>query len=245
MKKTWYTVFALLLALCLCVSACGKDTDGGDESGSGDAAQAALFTELEGTYEPLFPVMCDPAWDSLWIEECAAVVGDDMAADTAQMLKDACTGTVYGDEAVVLYGDGSQGARFDCDFIGGVTRITFSGNEISGTDGAGNVVFSHVYEDAGTFSLGGMMEGELYETKDEDAGEFRYFLIMPDTPATTWHIEFRYGSDTDALAEYNAGPYAYWLAAGIPENADDDVVESVIRLFCQENLAEMSEEEAA
>lgn len=33
--------------------------------------------------------------------------------------------------------------------------------------------------------------------------------------ATTWHIEFRYGSDLDALKQYDAGEYAYWLASGI------------------------------
>ena len=88
----------------------------------------------------------------------------------------------------------------------------------------------------------GMMDGYLYETADEDAGEFKYFFLLPDTPASTYHIEFRYGSDADALELYNEGPYAYWLAAGILADHDEQMVTDVINLFCSENLAEMEEE---
>ena len=97
----------------------------------------------------------------------------------------------------------------------------------------------------GPLSLAGMMDGYLYETADADAGEFRFFYMMPDTPATTYHLEFRYGSDVDALAQYNEGPYAYWLAAGFPADADAAMIESVITLFCEENLAEAAEEAPA
>ena len=90
-----------------------------------------------------------------------------------------------------------------------------------------------------------MMDGYLYETADEDAGEFRYFFMMPDTPATTYHLEFRYGSDVDALTQYAEGPYAYWLAAGFPVDANEEMIRNVITLFCEENLAEMQEEDAA
>lgn len=82
-----------------------------------------------------------------------------------------------------------------------------------------------------------MLNGYVYETADEDAGEFRYFVLLPDTPATTYHIKFRYGSNLDALADYAAGPYAYWPAAGIPADSDDKMIENVIRLFDEENLA--------
>ena len=66
--------------------------------------------------------------------------------------------------------------------------------------------------------------------------EFKYFYMMPDTPATTFHLEFRYGSNVDNLAKYNEGPYAYWLAAGFPVDADADMTKNVIGLFCLENL---------
>ena len=53
----------------------------------------------------------------------------------------------------------------------------------------------------------------IYESDDADSGEFTYFCMAPDTMATTWHIEFRYGSDLDALKQYDAGEYAYWHRA--------------------------------
>ena len=171
-----------------------------------------------------------------WFDPCAAVLGEETAPAMVEGLQAACSGTVYGQEAIDAFGDGSDGAQFDCLFIGGVSAITFDGSMISGTDENGETVFSHEYTWAGKLSLAGMMEGILYETADEDAGEFKYFFLMPDTPATTYHLEFRYGSGIDDLAKYNEGPYAYWLAAGFPVNADEKLIEDVIELFCLENM---------
>ena len=215
------------------------------EAVAGDeAAEAAEFLEsIKGTYEALFPVILDSQYDQVWLDPCIEAVGEDMAADVAGMLKQACNGTIYGQEAIDAFGDGSEGAQFDCLFINGVSQITFDGNTISGVDENGEQVFSHEYEYVSMLSLAGLMEGRLYETSDEDAGEFRYFYMMPDTPDTTYHLEFRYGSDTEALSQYNEGPYAYWLAAGFPVDADEQLTEDVITLFCEENLAELDEEE--
>ena len=218
--------------------------DQGEEADDSSQAAMQLLEDVRGTYTALFPVITDPEYDQFWLDPCAAVVGEDMAADVAQMLKDACSGTIYGQDAVDAFGDGSNGTQFDCLFINGVDQITFDGATISGTL-EGNAVFSHEYAYVGPLSLGGMMEGSLYETRDEDAGEFRYFFMMPDTPATTYHLEFRYGSDIDALTQYAEGPYAYWLAAGFPVDADEAMIENVITLFCEENLAEMAAEEPA
>ena len=207
-------------------------------------AAAQLLEDVKGTYVALFPIITDPAYDQIWLDHCAAVVGDEMAPAVAEMLKAACNGTIYGQEAVDAYGDGSNGAQFDCLFVGGVDQITFDGTTISGTL-EGEAVFSHEYAYVGPLSLGGMMDGYLYETTDADAGEFKYFFMMPDTPASTYHLEFRYGSDVDALTEYATGPYAYWLAAGFLVDADQEMTENVIGLFCDENLAEMAEEQPA
>lgn len=210
-----------------------------------DAAEAAALLEaVRGSYEPLFPVITAPAYDSLWLELCAAVMGEDAAPMFAEMLKSACSGTIYGQEAVEAFGDGSNGAQFDCLFIGGVDTITFDGACISGTL-EGEEVFRHDYAYVGPLSLGGMMEGTLYETADEDAGEFRCFFLMPDTPASTYHLEFRYGSDADALTQYNEGPYAYWLAAGFPVDADEELTRKVITLFTLENMDYTAHTDAA
>ncbi|MBQ2085905.1 MAG: hypothetical protein II464_06535, partial [Oscillospiraceae bacterium] len=163
----------------------------------------------------------------------------------AEALKAACNGTIYGQDAIDAYGDGSNGAQFDCLFINGPAQIVFEGKKISGLDETGATVFSHEYSFVEPASIAGMMNGYLYRTEDADAGEFEYFFLLPDTPDTTFHTEFRYGSDPEALMLYNDGPYAYWLAAGIPADRDEQMVQNVIDLFCTENLAEMSEEAAA
>ncbi len=238
MKKA--TALVLILCLLMMTAAFGVA-----ETADDSAEALELLENIKGTYEPLFPVITAPEYDQIWLDPCIAALGEEAAPEMAELLKSACNGTIYGQEAVDAFGDGSNGARFDCLFINGVSRITFDGTVISGVDENGNAVFSHEYSYAGHLSLAGMMDGYLFETADTDAGEFRYFYMMPDTPATTYHLEFRYGSNTDDLAAYNEGPYAYWLAAGFPVNADEEMIKNVITLFCEENLAEEEAEDAA
>ena len=209
------------------------------------AAAEKLLEDVSGTYDALFPVITSPDYDRIWLDSCAAVLGDEAAPAAAEALKAACNGTIYGQEAIDAYGDGSNGAQFDCLFINGPAQIVFDGKKISGLDEKGATVFSHEYSFVEPASIAGMMNGYLYRTEDADAGEFEYFLLLPDTPGTTFHTEFRYGSDPEAMTLYNDGPYAYWLAAGILADRDEQMVQNVINLFCTENLAEMSEEVAA
>ena len=238
MKK----VTALVLTLCLLMMTAAF----GVAETADDSAEALAFMDnIKGTYEALFPVITAPEYDQIWLDPCVAAMGEEEGPAMAEMLKSACNGTLYGQEAVDAYGDGSNGAQFDCVFINGVTKITFDGLKISGVDENGNAVFSHEYAYAGHLSLAGLMDGYLFETADADAGEFRYFYMMPDTPATTYHLEFRYGSNTGDLEKYNEGPYAYWLAAGFPVDADAEMIKNVITLFCEENLAEEEAENAA
>lgn len=210
------------------------------------AAAETLLQDVKGTYDELFDTITVPEYDQLWLDNCTEVLGEEMAPEAAEMLKTVCNADIYGQEAIDAYGDGSEGAAFCCGFINGVSQFVFDGNTISGLDENGEQVFSHEYTFSREASLmEGMMDGYLYETADEDAGEFKYFFLLPDTPASTYHIEFRYGSDADALELYNEGPYAYWLAAGILADHDEQMVTDVINLFCSENLAEMEEGEAA
>ncbi len=236
MKRQTASIITFVMSAILCVVPAFAEAET-------EADNNTEFLEaLNGTYDELFTVICDPQYDQLWFDDCKEIVGEEMAQECADMLKMACTGDIYGQEAVDAYGDGSEGSMFDCYFINGINQFTFDGNVFSGTDEEGNQVFSHEYEYVEPFVLGGMMEGSLYETVDEDAGEFKYFVLFPDTPESTYHIEFRYGSDKDALAEYNSGDYAYWLAAGILADADQEMIENVIQLFAEENLSEMSED---
>ncbi len=221
--------------------------DGSAEEVNDETSAAAekLLEDVRGTYDALFPVITSPDYDQIWLDSCAAVLGDEAAPAAAEALKAACNGTIYGQEAIDAYGDGSNGAQFDCLFINGPAQIVFEGKKISGLDETGATVFSHEYSFVEPASIAGMMNGYLYRTGDTDAGEFEYFFLLPDTPDTTFHTEFRYGSDPEAMMLYNDGPYAYWLAAGILSDRDEQMVQNVIDLFCTENLAEMSEEAAA
>ena len=216
-----------------------------EETDDVKAAAEQLLQDVKGTYDALFPVITAEEYDQIWTDACAEVVGEADAAATAAVLKAACNGTIYGQEAIDAFGDGSNGAQFDCLFINGVSQIVFDGSRISGLDETGATVFSHEYAFVEPAAIAGMMNGYLYKTEDADAGEFEYFFLLPDTPGTTFHTEFRYGSDPEAMMLYNEGPYAYWLAAGILADRDQQMVEDVINLFCSENLAEMSEEAAA
>ena len=216
-----------------------------EEVNDAPAAAEKLLEDVSGTYDALFPVITSPDYDQIWLDSCAAVLGDEAAPAAAEALKAVCNGTIYGQEAIDVYGDGSNGAQFDCLFINGPAQIVFEGKKISGLDETGATVFSHEYSFVEPASIAGMMNGYLYRTEDADAGEFEYFFLLPDTPDTTFHTESRYGSDPEALMLYNDGPYAYWLAAGIPADRDEQMVQNVIDLFCTENLAEMNEEAAA
>jgi hypothetical protein len=194
----------------------------------------AFLQKLDGTYEELFPVLTSEKYDDYWLEKVTSFVGQENAATYTESLKTACTAKIYGAEAVEAYPD-LENARFNCYFINGIDRLTFAGNSISGTLN-GTSVFSHTYTYQEDNSLSGMMDVRVYKSDDANAGEFTYFLLCPDTPSSTYHIEFRYGSDLNALLELISGNYAYWLAAGIPVDSNTDFVKSCIDLFIEENL---------
>lgn len=201
------------------------------------------------TYTALFPVLNDKKYDDYWLEQVAQKMGksktDDTVKKTTDYLKNICSGKIYGEEAEKQYNK-SDMFQFDCEFINGVDTIQFDGNTIKGTQD-GKDVFSHQYNYVGAITVGeGDMSftGDLYKTNDKDAGEFTYFIMRDDTPDTTQHIEFRYGSDLEALKGYVTGKYAYWLAAGIPVNSEDDFVKKCIKLFVDENVEEQEATDA-
>lgn len=226
MKSRIISLFLALMLIC-----CAAFPGVAEESVDPDA----LLDALTGTYDELFTVICAPEYDDIWMERCTEYVGEAYAAATADMLKSACVGEIYGQEAMDAYADNLEGVQFDCFFINGVHQIAFDGHEVSGLDAEGNEVFRHTYsyvETADTLAC------YIYKTDDADAGEFTYLCLAPDTPDTTYHIEFRYGSDLDALKQLYEGPYAYWLAAGILADADGAMIYNCIDLFCAENTAE-------
>ena len=161
-------------------------------------------------------------------------MGKDNAEGAFEKLSSMVTGDVYGEDAVKAYANG--GGAYFCGFTNDLATLTVDGENstISGTDQDGNVLFSHIYHSIGMEPERGMYE---FESDDADSGEFTYFFFAPDTSAETYHIEFRYGSDAEALSQYDAGDYAYWMASGISTDCDQTMIDNCIELFCTENLA--------
>ena len=252
----------LLLGLTACTSSAPADNETpAAASDAGTTAQETteeteqpadfgILTDIAGengtTYANLFTVILDSQYDDLWLSKAAAIVGEDAAQENVDYLKSFISADIYGEEAVAAYKDAGY-FMFDCWYLADVDTFTFDGDTVTTklTDGSEQ---THTYEYLGSYQLG---EGEMmtyggetfdasfpvdvYKTAD-DAGEFTYFLFRDDTMQTTWHIEFRYGSDLDQLLKYMEGPYAYWLSAGIDADASPETIDSVIDLFVSENL---------
>lgn len=197
---------------------------------------AQLMEDVAGTYVPLFSVLNLPEYDDLWVGYSADLVGEEDAQAVADMLRASTTAEIYGEEAVEAYAADPDSMSFDCYFTEGVDKFVFDGNTVTGLDENGNEVFSHSY----TYvqELPEAISCYAYKTDDADAGEFTYICLAPDTPDTTFHIEFRYGDDLEALGQMYEGKYAYWQAAGMLEDADDEMIENCIELFCTENASE-------
>lgn len=210
-----------------------EQIDDTSETDENQVAAEQLLQDLDGTYQELWPVVLADEYDQLWLDDSAELVGEENAEAAVDMLASMVTGTVTGEEAVESYQDG--GMAYDCAFLQGVDQFTFDGTTISGVDEDGNELFSHSYHYVGMEEIRGLY---IYESDDADSGEFTYFCMAPDTMETTWHIEFRYGSDLDALGQYDAGDYDYWLASGISVDCTQEDIENCIQLFCTENLSE-------
>ncbi len=211
----------------------GENTEQEAGSEENQAAAEQLLIDLEGTYQELWPVVLAEEYHQVWLDASAELVGEENAEAAVEMLASMVTGTVTGEEAVEAYKDG--GMAYCCEFLGDVEQFTFDGATISGADADGKELFRHSYHYAGMEEIRGLY---VYESDDADSGEFTYFCMAPDTMDTTWHIEFRYGSDLEALGQYDAGDYAYWLASGISVDHTEEDVKNSILLFCGENLSE-------
>lgn len=209
-----------------------ESTEAADEN---EEAAKQLLSDLTGTYQELWPVILADEYQPVWIENCKKLVGEENAEAAYEKLASMVSGTVYGEEAVKAYADGN--GVYDCAFTEGVNTLEFDGDQdrIMGYDADGNELFAHTYHFVGMEDVRGLYE---FESDDVDSGEFTYFCIAPDTNATTYHIELRYGSDLDALGKYDEGAYAYWLGSGISTDYDQEMIENCIGLFCTENLSE-------
>ncbi len=219
--------------------------------GAPETGDNTFLYDLSETYQPLFEgATFESEYDHYWNDYAAAVVGKAASDEkkAADLMK-ASIGATWDSK-------GGESNSFCCEFTNDVAKLSFNGSVITGYDDNGAVVFSHSYKYLRDGHLYGpdpedaekqipYMDLTIYESLDGNEDDFRYFALCGDTPATTYHIEFRYGSELEALEQMYTGKYGYWLAAGIPTEADETMVSNVIALFCAENLASMTTEETA
>lgn len=140
-KKIVNLFLALVLTLSMlfaCASATAQVTED-------TAAAEQLLMDLTGSYQELWPVILDSQYDPLWLDDCAALVGEENAQAAYEKLSSMVTGTIYGEEAVQAYANG--GGVYDCSFTEGLVTLEFDGETsvIKGYDAEGNELFSHAY----------------------------------------------------------------------------------------------------
>lgn len=209
------------------------------EQGRGEAE--GILAEIQGEFIELFPEMEKEEYRSIWIDEITKVKPETSKEDAnamTEMIIGMMEGDIYGAPAVEKYDFTTGNYAFNCYFIHDVKKVKMDGNRISGVDKNGKEVFNHTYsfvkEENGL---------SIYKSDDENSGNFTYFGFMGDTPATTFHLEFRYGATTEKMGKdgWFEGDYAYWLVGAIQADYDDKLMDSVIRLFVDENFGEEEE----
>ena len=209
-----------------------------------------FLERIKGDYQPLFEgATFNEEYDHYWHDYVAAVVGESSADDTVAYMK--------GSIGAKGYGEDNEAPNFFCGFTNDVETITFGGEDgktvTFNKKGGSSVTRTYEYvkdaDAAGKYGEYEMaMSGYLYKAQDaEENDPFTYLLMFPDTPDTTYHLEFRYAETEEDVENLLDGPYGYWVGSAIQTSAlteeDEDTLQHVISLFVVENLAEMTSDE--
>lgn len=231
-----------------------------DSAKSTTTLKESAFAGIAGpsnrrTYKGLFnPTILKSDYDSIWLKYITPLIGSEKAEETAKKLKSSISAPTYGKN---LSKEQKKSGHFNCELHPENTLLTFAVDDGKYTLSDGTNTYSYEYlgisymgknDDWNSLFPGMIPEGEsfsyemsVYKAKEGNAGEYKYLLLLPDTPEETYHIEFRYGSNINDLQTALNGEYAFWLAAGIPQDADSTMIENVIKLFVEENLSNMAE----
>jgi len=235
------TAFSLVMGLSVGCSDSDSSSSAPEKGSEQNQKAEGILAEIQGEFIELFPEMEKDEYRSIWIEEYMKVVPNSTKEDAntaTEMILSMMEGDIYGAPAVEKYDFTTGNYAFNCYFLHDVKKFKMDGNVISGFDKNGKKVFSHTYsfvkEENGL---------SVYKSDDGNSGNFTYFGFMGDTPATTFHLEFRYGSSPEKMGTdgWFEGDYAFWLAAAIQADYDEKVMDSVIRLFVDENFGEEEE----
>ena len=236
MKKKM-TALVLCMLFLLALAGCGQSKTVETVPQTTVLTQASddYLASISGTYVELFPELSKAEYRDIWINATTPLVGEENAEAATDMLLGMCMAEPYGAEAAEKYAADPDSMAFNCYFLGGVKKFVMDGMTITGLDAQGQEVFSHTYKPLDIENENGFI---FYQSEDTDSGEFTYFAFSPDTMETTYHLEFRYAEELSDLQSWFEGNYAYWNAAGIAEDYDQQTMENVIELFATENLSE-------
>ncbi len=253
MKSLFKKTAALLLALSLVLGLGGVQPVyvHAEEAVTSQAEEGKDFLrKVIGEYQPLFEgASFESKYDHYWHDYSAAIAGESMADMCVAMMKQAIGAKVYGPDA---------GEEFFCGFTEDVVKIEFGGSDgtvVTFTKANGKKIkhtYSYVKDAAATGFMEGQdfaMPGYLYKSADGNKDEFTYLYMCPDTPETTYHLEFRYGDTEENMLKLTDGKYKNWLAAAVQTSAltdpAEEMMQKVIALFVLENVGAMSGDEAA
>ena len=95
------------------------EQEGEIDDSQADAEQ--LLSDLKGTYQELWPIVLSDEYKQLWLDDSAAIVGDDNAEAAFEKMSSMVTGTVTGEAAVDAYKDGNM--AYDCEFLQNVDQF--------------------------------------------------------------------------------------------------------------------------
>ena len=250
MKTLFRKATVIVFAFSLIIAGTTTVSVGATEVKAEQTADDEFLKNVIGEYVPLFEgATFETKYDHYWHDYTSAVIGESMAEYAVSMMKKAIGAATYGDQAT---------SDFFCGYANDVTKVEFGepdGTEVTFTLKDGSTV-KHTYEfvkmaDASGATEAGQqmnMNGYLYKSKDGNTDDFAYLFMCPDTPATTYHLEFRWGDTEENILKLTDGKYKNWLAAGFSAEAltdpNETLLQQVIALFVIENVSSMSGDEA-
>ena len=202
-----------------------------------------ILEKAKGEYLPMFDssTTFNTKYNTYWHDFAAAVGGASKADENQTNLKYMYGGQTYGANA---------GSQFYCGFGEDVVKVTIGGDEgrLFTYYRSNGTSISHRYKydkDAIATGNGLSINGFLFKSMDDIPDNYKYLFITRDTPATTYHIEFRYASSEDDVLKLSDGPCKNWLASGISANAlsesDDATIKKAIAKVIIDSLSDTSE----
>lgn len=201
-----------------------------------------ILNKIRGEYVPMFnsATTYNAKYSAYWHDYLAAVGGASKAAENETNIKHMYDGQTYG---------ASAGSSYYTSFGGDIYKTVFGGDDgrsVTYTRSNGSTIFhKYKYEKDAVATGARNIDGFLFKSMDDMSDEYKYLFVTRDTPATTYHVEFRYAATEEDALKLSDGTCKNWMAAGISVNAlneaDDITVRKAIAQIIMDTLPETDE----